>query len=169
MTLPSTIDMSLIALIPGWFPAPTGLDEIVKRYGKIDIGGGAVLTKGWEAKHLITAREPWMPRGRLYVNRQVWPSLKAAFEACIALNDGYRIRSLGCFSPRLKRVNGDLSTHSWGIAVDLNESTNPLSYDGKLRTDIPDAWIRQFEVRGWTWGGRWSRPDAMHFQYARSY
>jgi hypothetical protein len=114
---------------------------------------------------MILVHAESLPRGNLYVNKQVWPVLKSAFEACLALHDGYKIRTLGCFAPRPKRVSGDLSTHSWGIAIDLNADTNPLSLDGKLRMDIPLTWIFEFEKRGFTSGARFSHPDAMHLQY----
>jgi len=155
--------------VPSSFPPPNGLAQIKIVYGDIQVRNGQVVTPGWESDNMETYREPWMPKGRLYVNKRVWSSLKEAIEACLALNDGYVIRTIGCFAPRVKRVNGELSTHSWGIAIDLNADTNPLSLDGVLRRDIPDAWVAEFEKRGWTWGGRWKKPDAMHFQYCSGY
>jgi len=163
------IDPLLVSAIPGWFAPPRGRAELVARYGDIQVAGGRVTTPGWEDANMAVAFAPWMPKGRLYVNAQVKAVLLDAFEACIALGDGYRIVSLACFAPRPKRVNGDLSTHSWGIAVDLNPDANPLSMDGVLRYDIPAAWIAEFERRGWVWGGRWQKPDAMHLQFAVGY
>lgn len=118
---------------------------------------------------MIRVDAEWLPRSHLYVNQHVWPAARSAFEACLALHDGYQIRSLGCFAPRPKRVNGDLSTHSWGVAVDLNADTNPLSLDGKLRMDIRPTSIAEFEKRGFAWGGRFPRPDDMHLQFAAGY
>lgn len=150
---------------------PKGLAAIRATYGNIAItsGGQIASPKTWESNNMIVVHETWLPKGKLYVNRLVWPSLKACFEACLALKDGYVIRTLGCFAPRAKRVNGELSTHSWGIAVDLNADTNPLSFDGVLRTDIPEMWIKIFEDACWTWGGRWKKPDAMHLQFCSGY
>jgi len=56
-----------------------------------------------------------------------------------------------------------LTTHAFGIAVDMNPSKNPM---GKpLRTTFPTWYISAWESAGFTWGGRWSRrPDSMHFQ-----
>lgn len=155
--------------MPSTVKPPHGLAEIKATFGDIKLSGVGVLPKTWESENMILARAGWLPNGKLYVNKHVWPSLKEALEACLALNDGYKIRTLGCFNPRLKRVNGDISTHSWGIAVDLNADKNPLSLDGVLRSDIPANWIHEFESRGWTWGGRWKKPDAQHFQFATGY
>lgn len=163
------VDASLVAAIPGWLQPPQGFMQLCARFGAITVSSGQVTTPGWESAHMMMANADWLPTGRLYVNKGVWPSLQAAFEACLALGDGYEIRTLGCFAPRPKRVNGDLSVHSWGAAVDLNADTNPLSFDGVLRSDIPDAWVAEFEKRGFTWGGRWSKPDAMHFQFVSGY
>lgn len=150
-------------------PPPKGLDQLKIAFGDIQVRNGQVVTPGWESDNMDTYREPWMPKGKLYVNRHVWPSLKEAIEACLALNDGYKLRTIGCFAPRAKRVNGELSVHSWGAAVDINADTNPLGMDGVLRRDIPDTWVVEFEKRGWVWGGRWKKPDAMHFQYVSGY
>jgi len=55
----------------------------------------------------------------------------------------------------------DLSAHSYGFAIDINWNTNPVGHRG----DIPDWVIAAFEVHDWVWGGRWSVPDPMHFEY----
>lgn len=167
---PPTYD-PLCAEVPGCFPPPQGLDELKATYGDIAIANGEVITPGWEITNMMVAREPWLPNGKIYVHKKAWPLFKAAFEECLALNDGYAIKTLGCFAPRPKRVNGDISTHSWGIAMDLNAATNPLAAEpgGTLISDIPATWIDLFESLGFTWGGRWHRPDAMHFQFVTSY
>jgi hypothetical protein len=156
---------------PAAFPPPHGLDQIKMVYGDIRVASGQVVApRDWESDNMIMVFDlPGVPVRRLYVNKHVEPSLRAALAACVALNDGYVIRTIGCFAPRAKRVNGELSVHSWGAAIDINADTNPLSLDGVLRRDIPDAWVAEFEKRGWTWGGRWKKPDAMHFQYVSGY
>lgn len=150
--------------------APHGLDELKKVYGDIKVTAGRVVTPGWEDANMVMVYDlPGAPVRRLYINNHIEAPLREALAACVALNDGYKIRTIGCFAPRPKRVNGDLSTHSWGIAIDINADTNPLSLDGVLRKDIPDAWVAEFEKRGFTWGGRFKKPDAMHFQYVSGY
>ncbi len=64
-----------------------------------------------------------------------------------------------------------LSTHAWGIAVDLNvkrahywqwqRPKQPLKWANKFPQEIVDA----FEAEGFIWGGRWIHYDTMHFEY----
>lgn len=152
---------------------PHGLAEIERVFGEITVHDGAVATAGWENRSMQLFAEPWMPKGHLYVNKNIWPALKASFENCIAFNDGYKIKTLGCFAPRLKRVNGELSTHSFGIAVDLNADDNPLQKrvpGVPIKMDIPQRWIAEFEANGFTWGGNFSgHSDPQHFQWCSGY
>jgi len=53
------------------------------------------------------------------------------------------------------------SNHSWGLAIDIDAQEYPM---GTHRN--PPAWIIDlFEQHGFEWGGRWSRPDPMHFEF----
>jgi hypothetical protein len=55
------------------------------------------------------------------------------------------------------------SLHSWPLALDIDVAHNP---QGKpLRTDFPAGLVACFERHGFRWGGHWSTPDAMHFEY----
>lgn len=64
-----------------------------------------------------------------------------------------------------------LSTHAWGIAIDLNVTRAhywqwqrprlPLQWKNKFPQEIVDA----FEAEGFIWGGRWLHYDTMHFEY----
>jgi hypothetical protein len=166
------IDRELVATLPGWFEPPHGLVAVKQCYGDITVSNGQITTKGWESANMVTVTDmPGLAPGRrFYVNKKVEPLLRAALTACLALGNGYQILTLGCFAPRPKRVNGDLSTHSWGVAIDINAATNPLaSAPGFIQRDIPDAWIAQFERHGWRWGGRFPRADAMHLQFLDGY
>lgn len=72
----------------------------------------------------------------------------------------------GGYIVRPKTGSRDLSTHSWGIAVDLNPHLGPY---GKPSDGYPKVFRVAFQARGWVWGGRWQTPDGMHFQAARGY
>lgn len=117
-----------------------------------------------------------LPMGHsLYLNKKIEPMLRAALEMCEAIG-GYTITKIGCFAPRAKRSNSDLSLHSWGVAVDINPDTNPplrirTAADLERRKrDIPDEWVEAFKSIGWTWGGDFrSFYDPMHFQWATGY
>ena len=71
----------------------------------------------------------------------------------------------GAFNYRLIRGGKSLSTHSWGIAIDLDPERNGM---GDSTFSMPDFAVEAFERRGWVWGGRWKGRgvDAMHFQRA---
>lgn len=60
-----------------------------------------------------------------------------------------------------------LSNHSWGLAVDLNAVTNPMTSDWIVHTDMPDWVIDVAHAWGLSWGGDYSgrRKDPMHFEY----
>lgn len=149
--------------------APHGIVEIRRVYGDIQVAVGKVVAPpGWESANMIVVPDlPGWPKKR-YIHKLIEEPLRAALAACIALGDGYEIKTLGCFAPRAKRSNPNvLSLHSWGVAVDLNAATNPMRKP--LTKDIPDAWIAAFEASGWTWGGNFPTPDPMHFQYATNY
>jgi hypothetical protein len=74
----------------------------------------------------------------------------------------------GCYNDRNRRGGRTLSTHAWGAAIDLDPVRNgrgkPYKKDAGM---IPIEVVNIFEDAGWTWGGRFSTPDAMHFQYAK--
>lgn len=70
----------------------------------------------------------------------------------------------GTFNYRPIRGAKSLSTHSYGIAIDFDPARNGLGdHDGAM----PGWVVEIFERYGWVWGGRWTRPDFMHFQRAR--
>lgn len=79
-----------------------------------------------------------------------------------------RINTAGALCVRRIRGTKDrLSTHSFGLAVDLN-------IDGKLdrlgdgRTQLGLTILADFfRTEGWVWGASWRREDSMHFEISR--
>jgi hypothetical protein len=62
-----------------------------------------------------------------------------------------------------------LSTHSWGIAFDINVQWNAynvtppaVGFEGCVREIVPIL-----EKHGFAWGGHFSNPDGMHFEFAK--
>lgn len=169
--------------------APNGLAEIVAHYGdpKItrDQDGTWAVDPRWESANMTTIHHPLIPAAqgsRLYMHSLVAPAFLRVLErwsARIVAGESYRVLHLGCFAPRAQRGSSGLlaSTHSWGIAVDLNPDANKLitnidPEDTRRQTakDIPDAWIMDAKQEGWFWGGEFhSRFDPMHFQFATGY
>lgn len=73
----------------------------------------------------------------------------------------------GCFAFRPQRTGTKLSTHAWGIAIDLNPETNQQGTAGNFDSDV----IAVFEQAGFEWGGSWVglTRDPMHFQFCTGY
>ena len=88
----------------------------------------------------------------------------------------YRTRraDTGAYNCRQITAGTSYSLHAYGIAVDLNWSTNP--YGRTPVTDMPFGTIEAIEgirtasgVQVWRWGGRYSNnKDAMHFEVVAS-
>lgn len=102
---------------------------------------------------------------------------REARDACAQLGNvfmrhGYVVRRIGGYNCR--RITGGTahSSHAWGLAVDVNDDTNPYRRD-RLVTDmsvlmIHDVYaIRTVEgAQVWRWGGDWDgRPDTPHGVY----
>lgn len=76
--------------------------------------------------------------------------------------EGWNVYS-GCFNYRRKRGGSTLSTHSWGIAIDINGGENAFR---SSRTTFSDTAIDIMEKHGFLSGGRAWGHDYMHFQAA---
>lgn len=104
----------------------------------------------------------------LWVHKDVLP----LFEWFILdlTRDGYRLDGTaddwGYANRDIRGRPGVKSNHSWGLAIDLNATTNPMTNDGRLHTDLPPG-VRDLAAKyGLTWGGAYrGRKDAMHFEF----
>lgn len=157
---------------------PNGLTELIVAFG--DPIRFANDKRNWERTLLKTMplTEP-LPYAygdaritQVTAHWRVVAHLVDTLRACLAAGvPATRLHYGGCYSWRPKRTNGtQLSTHAWGIAVDVEPAANPL---GKAWADDgvmlhPKA-VETFEAMGWTWGGRWARPDPMHAQFCDYY
>jgi hypothetical protein len=71
----------------------------------------------------------------------------------------------GCYNPRFNRgadPGYSLSRHSWGIAIDFNPSTNQYGAEPTMPAEV----VEIFRRWGFSWGGSWSVPDGMHFEWS---
>ena len=59
-----------------------------------------------------------------------------------------------------------LSNHSSGTAVDLNAIKNPLGKSNTFTKDQTNTIQLLLVKYGLAWGGKWKRPDPMHFEIA---
>jgi LysM repeat protein len=160
-------------------PPPRGLNELIGAYGDIYgyLRADGSLDPRWEADQLARAELPFPIMLSWDTTKQVrslycHKFLTRAFQEVFAEIDRRRLRGKvrsfgGCFNFRAKRSGSKLSTHAWGVAIDLNPETNAMGREGDMAPGI----VAAFEAAGFTWGGRWSGPrkDPMHFQFCSGY
>ncbi len=161
--------------------------DIESFFGKIQLGVDGRPTAKWEARNLTTVDVPfhlklsWDEKitiRKFTCNRVVRPVLANIFEAiwelygkdAKAIDEARMNRFGGCYNFRRMRGGSALSTHSWGIAVDIDPEKNPLGKPYNANAGmIPMDVVEIFERHGAEWGGRWgNRCDAQHYQFART-
>lgn len=167
------------------------LTDLNRVYGNPDVNHDFRPDKDWERANIVRVVAPYQlyyPKkvGRvlqrraiklpyLRVHRKCAGSLQTVLRGIRATFSDDEIHryeldiSAGAMNFRLKRDGKSLSVHSWGAAVDLSHLINgwKVKYDPDPRKKMmPLRVVDLFREEGWTWGGRWSTPDAMHFQAA---
>jgi hypothetical protein len=119
---------------------------------------------GWAHDHIVTENVPLL--GRVTCHRGILPALRGALTELRAQGLGWLIdRSsfAGCYNPRLTSSLDNVSRHAWGIALDINATTNRYGENGNQDRRL----VSTFASWGFTWGGSWLVPDPAHFEYAR--
>jgi hypothetical protein len=157
---------------------PIGFDAIIKEYGdpRLYLRGDGTIHHSWEAIALSSFMLPAaLPLGwdesvrvsKVRCHRKVALSLRVVFEEIFAKGLWGQLKTFdGSYAWRVQRGSAKkLSTHCWGIGIDLNAETNQLGTDG----DMPPEIVQVFQKHGWTWGGEWARKDMMHFQACSGY
>jgi hypothetical protein len=83
---------------------------------------------------------------------------------------GYNIRSgdTGAYNCRAIANTRTPSNHSWGTAIDINWNTNPRRGDRRFQSDMPRWMVDLWTAQNFRWGGRYSWPDAMHYEFMGS-
>jgi murein DD-endopeptidase MepM/ murein hydrolase activator NlpD len=161
------------------FAPPHGLEALCSRFGDLYayLREDGTLDPRWETEQLTRATLPfaiplsWDPAKQvrsLYCHRKLAGVFTAVFDEIERRGLRDKVRTYGgCFNFRTKRSGNKLSTHAWGIAVDLNPETNGMGRAG----DMPLGIVSVFEAFGFTWGGRWTGAgrDPMHFQFCSGY
>ncbi len=114
----------------------------------------------WLRAHHTIAEVPLL--GEVECHEAVIAPLTAAMTELVdrgmaALVDGEDFG--GCWAPRTAG-SGALSSHAWGIAVDLNVQGNHYGAEPSIAPEVVEVMARH----GFTWGGRWPVPDGMHFE-----
>jgi hypothetical protein len=153
-------------------------EDFIDRYGNPDIDGDGILDLQWFADNISIFSLPfpvvqsWMPYSkitRFQAHRLAGNRIIEAMKRVMSAK-GYDYlvsnkldRWGGCFNFRLVRGGDRLSNHSWGTSVDFNPDIGRLG-NAEDAKRYPSFIIQAFEAEGFVWGGKWQRPDAMHFE-----
>lgn len=140
--------------------------------------GSITITGNWEAQNIVTFSHPLLDAigvSGLSVHRLAKARFRNAFDAIAAA--GPRVSDMlltcgGTFVPR--HISHDprraLSSHSWGVAIDLNVGWNAYHQIPQLpgRRGSVHELLPYFAEQGFAWGGHFSAAfrDGMHFELA---
>lgn len=156
------VDPTLVDLRPTFDEvAGTGALE---PFGYVEVDGGMIeIDPTWVERYIVAAEVPLLGQVRCHVEMMAPLAAVLREMADLGLGDLVDPEDFGgCWVPR--HIDWDptmpLSMHAWGLALDLGVSQNPLGAEPTLDPRI----VEVFEAKGFEWGGRWSRPDGMHFQ-----
>ena len=158
---------------------PNGLSEIKQTFGDITkyIRQDGTLSHDWENDQLATVALPFsmalswdhsISVNKIRCHRLLVGTLHGIFQEVQNQDLVSTIQTYGgCFAFRPQRASAKLSTHAWGIALDLDPETNQQGTQG----DIDSRLVQLFTDAGFEWGGTWvgARRDSMHFQFATGY
>lgn len=181
--LPSAPDLKPSAVpLPraaAWPAAPAGFQGVRDCYGDIlgFIGDDGNIDPRWEASRIVRQVLPFaIPLAwdtsksatGIRCHKLLAPLFEEVFRQIVARGLQSAVKTYGgCYQFRAKRNGVKPSTHSWGIAIDLNPNTNAMGSAG----DMDPRLVELFEGLGFVWGGRWAGrgKDPMHFQYCTGY
>jgi hypothetical protein len=163
-----------VALVP-----PRGLDEICATFGDIFgyIAADHTLDPRWQTEFLARVILPFpvtpswdhsQTVSAITCHRLLANAFSGVFDRIQSSGLQGKVTTFGgCFSFRPQRTGTKLSTHAWGIAIDLNPETNAQGTAG----DIDEELISIFRGAGFKWGGDWEGKtrDPMHFQFCTGY
>ena len=144
------------------------------RFGEFAVapaaGDAVQVDRDWRDTWIVTADFPIV--GETRCHRMVVPYIGAALDEversglASELDRADFQLAGGCYNPRFNRgadPGYSLSRHSWGISVDFNPSTNRYGEVPAMSVEI----VEIFRRWGFSWGGTWTVPDGMHFEWSR--
>jgi hypothetical protein len=147
--------------------------QLKRLLGEFEIrGAGDPLQQqpSWRNANIISASIPLI--GTIRCHKTVVPAIQGAMQQVIdsglaGLIDVGDSRSIGgCYNAREIRSGygssgRTVSRHGWGAAIDINPSTNGFGATPRIDPRI----VQIFRSWGFAWGGGFTIPDGMHFEY----
>ncbi|MCC6483364.1 MAG: M15 family metallopeptidase [Armatimonadetes bacterium] len=112
-----------------------------------------IFTEIWDATRIIVKQE------RGYGYSTAWYDNRTREK----LHDLGLDQFSGSYNFRPVRGGTQLSSHAFGIAIDIDAVHNPQGTKGRMPAFVVDI----FERHGWQWGGRWRRIDPQHMQFRK--
>ncbi len=147
-------------------------EEAVERYGLIENGvwkeerqwmDFAFMPEGLKMFHAGHYGNKYKTVRKIYCNKDMKPALEQALRNIRDRGLAGELKTFGgCFNIRTVRGSDKLSTHSYGLAVDINSESNGLGQEPTMSAEL----VKCFTDEGFTWGGNFKRKDGMHFEYA---
>lgn len=146
--------------------APIGYKEIVRVFGDCD-------DPKFEAKNIVIFPLPyplWYDGNQVLRSRchkLLVENFTAVFEEIKEQGFTEQVKNYaGIYNKRPIRGRRKPSTHSFGIAIDIEPSKYPLGSAMRFPQEIVDIWRKY----GFHYGGDFkNRRDPMHFQFAKGY
>ncbi len=146
-----------------------------ERYGHIDFTSGhwAQQDSWMRALHIPEGMFPhWKVMDTEHVVRSIYCNIDIHVPLMAALNAVHdkglseQLHTFdGCFNIRMVRGSKAFSTHCYGLGLDINAKTNPMS--SVLHTTFTPEFVKCFTDQGFAWGGNFQhRKDPMHFSRA---
>lgn len=158
-------------------------------FGNPDANGDGKPDPKWEAENIIKIVPPYNmvwafdtdadgkvddPVAGIRVHKKAAPHLMAFLDDVLALYGSQaaiekaRMHLFGgAYNFRLKRGGTTLSTHSWGVAWDMDPERNGFKQPYVPGQSIPMQVVDLAKKQGAIAGVDWTPPDGMHFQFAR--
>jgi len=165
---------------------PYGLSDIIKTYGNPDENGDHVLDPEWHSAETEIFQLPFPMRLAWDKNKEVYRIRAHKLVGAVIVDALQEIRDYrgyhylventldilgGVYNFRFQHGTDYLSTHAWGIAIDINTHLGEMG----VKPTMPAFIVEAFKKRGFEWGGDWPgmNPkwpyDGMHFQACEGY
>lgn len=163
---------------------PIAVEDLPRAFGEFawrpaERSGEILVSEDWKRRYLVRVALPLLRptpdrEGKITLHRRMVGPLRRTIARI--RKAGLADRILTNWSPFCARHKGwdpkrELSSHSWGIAIDINDRWNGLGVAppeagvmGSVRELAPF-----FAQEGFAWGGDFSsNVDGMHFELART-